>query len=193
MSWRRDGRQVSDHLCECECGEYTLIAVATDPRWGHIKGEPMRYLHGHGADDQFKRLHFRESRVSEDGLCYCGCGEITPVATRNNHRYGHVKGQHIPYISGHNTGRKLGIGITYFIGADEGPVKIGWTTTPARRLAEFQTAHWAELHMLGQVSSTADMELRCHRELREHRVRGEWFEREPALALLAELAAVNRR
>lgn len=33
--------------------------------------------------------------------CACGCGQITPVATRNEYRRGHIKGEHLPYVRGH--------------------------------------------------------------------------------------------
>ena len=35
-------------------------------------------------------------------LCECGCGTPTPIATRTYQKYGHVKGQPIRFISGHN-------------------------------------------------------------------------------------------
>lgn len=34
--------------------------------------------------------------------CECGCGEATPIAKANDRRRGHVKGQPIRFISGHN-------------------------------------------------------------------------------------------
>lgn len=42
------------------------------------------------------------------GLCECGCGEPTPIATRNRSRIGHVKGQPIRFLVGHSTkGRQI--------------------------------------------------------------------------------------
>lgn len=37
-----------------------------------------------------------------DGRCRCGCGESTPIAKRNRAELGHVKGQPIPFLNGHN-------------------------------------------------------------------------------------------
>jgi|GEM_PF-2278419 len=34
-------------LCACGCGQATKIAPKTDSRWGHVKGQPMKYLPGH--------------------------------------------------------------------------------------------------------------------------------------------------
>lgn len=37
------------------------------------------------------------------GLCQCGCGGKTSVATCNIRRLGHVKGEHVRYLKGHHT------------------------------------------------------------------------------------------
>lgn len=34
-------------FCECGCGASTSVATVTNPRFGHIKGEPMRFINGH--------------------------------------------------------------------------------------------------------------------------------------------------
>lgn len=34
-------------LCECGCGLPAPIAKKTATRWGHVKGEPVRFIHGH--------------------------------------------------------------------------------------------------------------------------------------------------
>jgi hypothetical protein len=36
--------------CQCGCGQPTLIAPRTSTRRGQVKGQPMRYLHGHRGD-----------------------------------------------------------------------------------------------------------------------------------------------
>jgi hypothetical protein len=36
-------------LCECGCEKPTSIARRTDPKRGHVKGQPYRFLAGHGA------------------------------------------------------------------------------------------------------------------------------------------------
>ncbi len=41
--------------------------------------------------------------------CQCGCGEITPIASRNEYRRGHIKGQHVKIIAGHNFRGKLNV------------------------------------------------------------------------------------
>ena len=36
-------------LCECGCGQVTPIAKRNRPEWGHIKGQPVRFVIGHYA------------------------------------------------------------------------------------------------------------------------------------------------
>ena len=39
--------------------------------------------------------------------CACGCGQATPIAKRNRFDLGHVQGQRVPFISGHNGRRDV--------------------------------------------------------------------------------------
>lgn len=43
-------------------------------------------------------------KTVEYGLCYCGCGEKTKLATQSSVRDGWIKGQPIKFIRGHNNG-----------------------------------------------------------------------------------------
>jgi HNH endonuclease len=36
-------------LCECGCGELAPLAKTTDPRKGHVKGQPLRFVNGHNT------------------------------------------------------------------------------------------------------------------------------------------------
>jgi hypothetical protein len=40
--------------------------------------------------------------VIPPGLCHCGCGQRTPIAQKTSRRDGHVIGQPIRFVSGHN-------------------------------------------------------------------------------------------
>lgn len=42
----RDGAEV--RLCACGCGEAAPLAVKTNKRYGHTKGQPVRFVRGHG-------------------------------------------------------------------------------------------------------------------------------------------------
>ena len=48
-----------------------------------------------------------DPRVRKDGqcarkLCECGCGEPAPIAKVTNRRKGHIKGEPIRFVNGHN-------------------------------------------------------------------------------------------
>jgi hypothetical protein len=34
-------------FCECGCGQKTNLARQTNKKWGHVKGEPVRFIRGH--------------------------------------------------------------------------------------------------------------------------------------------------
>lgn len=34
-------------FCECGCGEPAPIAKLTNSKWGHVKGQPVRFIRGH--------------------------------------------------------------------------------------------------------------------------------------------------
>lgn len=48
-----------------------------------------------------------ENEVNPMHLCECGCGKPAPIATRTRRTIGHIKGQPLKYINGHQ-GRGIG-------------------------------------------------------------------------------------
>jgi hypothetical protein len=85
-------------------------------------------------------------------------------------------------------------GLVYFIGNDQGgPVKIGFTShmDPTTRLRQLQTASPYRLNVLGSIPGTVARERAIHAFLMDDRLKGEWFERESALAMLQHLSATN--
>lgn len=78
------------------------------------------------------------------------------------------------------------LGNVYFVGDEyDSPIKVGWTRgAVANRIRELQCGCWVTLVCHGVVRGVDDDEKLIHRELDDYRLRGEWFEREPALALL---------
>lgn len=59
-----------------------------------------------------QRLRFASEREglgvpNESGLCMCGCGNPAPIAKQTNHRLGHIRGEAVCYISGHNYPRQI--------------------------------------------------------------------------------------
>jgi hypothetical protein len=84
---------LSDHLCECGCGQYTTTMVYSDAPRGRVAGQPNQYIRGHA--------HAKRYPAGLSGeLCRCGCGERT--------RYG-ARGVPNGYVVGHNyRGHRLG-------------------------------------------------------------------------------------
>lgn len=77
-------------FCQCGCGRKTWIATKDNPRWGHVKGEPVPYARGHGrwAHSLKRRLWSRiEKRGPDD--CWLWTGAHTQagygVISKNGH------------------------------------------------------------------------------------------------------------
>lgn len=47
VGWEKMNEQIPYGYCQCGCGQKTGIAKIDNRRWGHIKGEPFRFCHGH--------------------------------------------------------------------------------------------------------------------------------------------------
>jgi hypothetical protein len=86
-------------------------------------------------------------------------------------------------------------GLVYFIGGyQDGPIRIGFTSQPdpSIRLRQLQTASHCHLSVLGFVSGTIAKERAIHAFLSHDNVRGEWFKRESALAMLQHLRVYDQ-
>ena len=77
----------------------------------------------------------------------------------------------------------------YFIGGDEGPVKIGYAKNPKNRLQELRCAHWTELRILATATGGIYRERYYHIIFENWRMRGEWFGRCPEIE--AEIERLN--
>ena len=68
----------------------------------------------------------------------------------------------------------------YFIGRGrKGPIKIGFSKDPQKRMKSLQTGSAEPLSMLGLVKGGRAIEAIIHRRLARNRLHGEWFERCP--------------
>lgn len=65
------------------------------------------------------------------GLCQCGCGEMTRIATRNNRAFGHVIGEPISFVAGHQH-RKRRASVRYRV-EDRGFATPCWTWLLAKQ------------------------------------------------------------
>ncbi len=72
----------------------------SDRRW---KGHKMKSNHKYpySTPEQYREW-WAENADAPYGSCWCGCNRSAPIATRNEYRFGHVKGQPKRFIHGHN-------------------------------------------------------------------------------------------
>lgn len=99
-----DDAGVDFGLCLCGCGERTAIAQDTSRKNAKFRGEPRRYLVGHVARLTASRPRKRKTDhppPNPSGLCRCGCGELTPLATSTRSDRQIVKGEHLLYVPHH--------------------------------------------------------------------------------------------
>lgn len=67
-------------------------------------------------------------------------------------------------------------GYIYFVTFDLETVKVGFATDVRSRLSQIQVSSPAELTEIVRYLGTPDDEGRIHNLLRQHRIRGEWFD-----------------
>jgi hypothetical protein len=62
-------------LCECGCGEPAPIAIMTSAKWGHVAGQPMRYVRGHAnrkpLAERFAKMVRPAADLSPNGMSGC--------------------------------------------------------------------------------------------------------------------------
>ena len=63
--------------CQCGCGQKTTIARQTFTKRGITRGEPHRYVHGHGRRKQTSAERFwQRVRQTDDGSCWLWTGTL---------------------------------------------------------------------------------------------------------------------
>ena len=84
---------------------------------------------------------------------------------------------------------KLDACAVYFIGGEDGPIKIGSSNSPLERIATFQTGSPVILRIHALTHGGVDAEREYHKRFAAHRLHGEWFEPHPDI--LAEIERLN--
>lgn len=67
-------------LCECGCGTTAPIASRTNTKFGHIKGQPMRYLLGHNRHNRWPPTTLAErfwAKVRKTDSCWIWTGAVS--------------------------------------------------------------------------------------------------------------------
>lgn len=85
-------------LCMCGCGERTSLARDTNPKWGHVKGQPMRFVIGHNH----RKFPWVDYVVDDASGCWIwqrggnGCGYgILRVGRKSVLAHRHYYEQHV--------------------------------------------------------------------------------------------------
>jgi hypothetical protein len=77
----------------------------------------------------------------------------------------------------------------YFLGPDDGPIKIGFASRVEVRLRGLRLANAFPLQLWATVQGPLTLEREYHRRFAAHRLHGEWFTRCPEIE--AEIARLN--
>lgn len=72
---------------------------------------------------------------------------------------------------------------------DDGPIKIGQSRSPEKRLASLQGASPYSLRIAHRIPNERGLERGIHHVLAAHRMRGEWFTNHPEVFAALALAA----
>lgn len=87
--------------CHCGCGQKTPLSK--EARRGYAKGEPLKFIHGHNAHvPGYNRKNTDAPIPNPSGVCHCGCGQLTPIASSTSFAKGRVKGEHTRFCIGHH-------------------------------------------------------------------------------------------
>lgn len=62
-----------------------------------------------------------------------------------------------------------------------GPIKIGVSSRPKKRLTTLQTANPSDLFLLGIIRGGEDVEQKLHERFKPFLIRGEWYRPDPEL------------
>jgi hypothetical protein len=69
--------------CECGCDQPVSIAKRTDVRWGHVKGQPKRFINGHQGRKGPNRFEHRPDGTTVLFLIYKGEQKECIIWTRD--------------------------------------------------------------------------------------------------------------
>jgi hypothetical protein len=88
--------------CRCGCGKETGVYARTRKERGQVRGRPTEFLTGHSPYEHI--IAPPKQNLNPDipkGLCQCGCGGKTEIATGLKTQCGYTRGEPKFFISGH--------------------------------------------------------------------------------------------
>lgn len=100
--WWRTNTSIPYGLCWCGCGEQTAPMKTDVPSKGYVAGEPKPFISGHQARVKGQARRSKLEPPNPNGLCFCGCGQKTPIAKQTKSSAGWVQGHPVPYVPQHH-------------------------------------------------------------------------------------------
>ena len=79
----------------------------------------------------------------------------------------------------------------YFVGSEDGPVKIGYSNNPSQRLNTLQIGHHAPLRIHAVLPAERWAESALHARFASARVSGEWYKRTPEIEVFIARISVG--
>lgn len=169
-----------------DSGNYTCIVLEKDDVLAEISGEEFQTL---------VRVRFvcGDRWANPKTLSLADIAKLTrrnPATLRRHLRVlvdaGHLDAyKRMPWIP-----RKYSYQVYFIQPVDGGPVKIGKSEDPRKRLREIQTGHPAKLQIVGLIDGDESLERELHRKFAHLRLEGEWFALENDL--LEYINEINR-
>ena len=96
----KDWNKANYGLCMCGCGQKTRVPECNDAFHGTVKGIPVMFIRGHALIDP----RFTPTTDKSDpgyGICKCGCGGKTSIATKSDASSNTIKGEPLNFIKHH--------------------------------------------------------------------------------------------
>jgi hypothetical protein len=93
--------EVPHGYCGCGCGEKTKPRAMTDTKRGWRKGDPSVYVVGHSRRQQHVEDESLRPLGVPYGYCWCGCGQVAPIAKKTDMRSGAINGKPRRYLMKH--------------------------------------------------------------------------------------------
>jgi len=102
------GEPVPYGTCHCACGEKTNPAPFTNPARDYVKGEPVKYVKGHGSRSKDWKKRWNSEGPNPSGICqYNGCDQPTLLSANTVWHLGIIRGEPLRMCPKHkHPGRK---------------------------------------------------------------------------------------
>ncbi len=148
-------------LCECGCGGRTSIAKMTATRYGHIQGQPVRYIVGHATRKPFlERFEGFLKRDEATGcLIYCGLRDRRGYGMINIGCQRHFAHRVAWVLAGNEITKEITLRAVRFL--IYGPEHAPKTLTTCQEKTEGAKARWDSPLVFRKQGTKKDSKVTC--------------------------------